>query len=445
VTIFTTCKPFSGISKIHQGNALRSWAILGLDVIILGDEPGVAEICKEIGATHIKDVIRSSENLPLINDLFRKAEQNSSTQYLAYLNSDIILLPDFLDTVNVLAKHKQSNTPRLLTARRYNIPLNEEIDFASPTYTNRLVDLKDLTGSWDHPFAIDMFLYSRDLFQELPTFSVGRPQWDNWMLGEAIRQKSNLIDCSDTCTLLHPIHGYGGNWEEVTFGKSARHNKELGNFISHNIEDSCTHFIETDTIIALTKDRRTIIAEKCKPNILNEFASALGFFTQAPPEKQTEIVDDLKSIFWRLQLFFPLQPILQVNVEHVCNHLKHAKDLCKTHSPQKALLHLQDILAYVFLQKLQQAVELKHPLFIWGAGQYGLRLYDLLSRHNIPIEAFIDKNQHKIQSGTAPLKVQGKDILHEQRGKGAIIIIASMHFKEIIEEAKKLNIYGYYY
>ena len=58
VTIFSTPKPFTGLNKIIQWNAIKSWKNLGEDyeIILLGNDKGVKEICDELDLIHLHQV-----------------------------------------------------------------------------------------------------------------------------------------------------------------------------------------------------------------------------------------------------------------------------------------------------------------------------------------------------------------------------------------------------
>ena len=59
LTLFTAPKPFTDphISMI-QRNTLRNWLALGdeVKVVVIGDDPGIAEVCQEMGIRHLPDV-----------------------------------------------------------------------------------------------------------------------------------------------------------------------------------------------------------------------------------------------------------------------------------------------------------------------------------------------------------------------------------------------------
>ena len=99
LTIFSTPKPFIDphITTI-QRNAIRSWLALGddVEVLLVGDEPGLAETAAELGVRHLANVACNKWGTPLISAIFSLAREHGSGELLAYVNADILFLPDLL-------------------------------------------------------------------------------------------------------------------------------------------------------------------------------------------------------------------------------------------------------------------------------------------------------------------------------------------------------------
>src|SRR6516162_11091544 len=97
LTIFATPKPFRGHVNIIQRNALKSWTLLhpGVEVILFGDDDGVAEVCGEFGLRHEPHVDRHPSGMKYLNYQFDRAQAIARNAYLCYSNCDIILLDDF--------------------------------------------------------------------------------------------------------------------------------------------------------------------------------------------------------------------------------------------------------------------------------------------------------------------------------------------------------------
>ncbi|HEX7974252.1 MAG TPA: hypothetical protein VF498_07575, partial [Anaerolineales bacterium] len=93
LTIFTAPKPFTNphIATI-QRNAIQAWRHVGqdVDVILVGNEHGMAETASEFGVAHLPDVACNEKGTPLVSSIFQLARQASSSPVLAYLNADIL-------------------------------------------------------------------------------------------------------------------------------------------------------------------------------------------------------------------------------------------------------------------------------------------------------------------------------------------------------------------
>src|SRR5215471_6752935 len=101
LTIFSTAKPFQGHNAIIQRNALESWRRLDaeIEIILLGDDPGVAEVCQELHLRHEPKVKHNESGAPLLNDLFERAQQAARHETVGYCNADIILTADFVRAI----------------------------------------------------------------------------------------------------------------------------------------------------------------------------------------------------------------------------------------------------------------------------------------------------------------------------------------------------------
>ena len=100
ITLFSAPKPFTNphIAMI-QRNAIKSWTLLSdVEVILLGEEEGLAEAAKELGVKHIAHVASNANGTPLISSMFKLARENSSSDLLCIINADMILMPDFVES-----------------------------------------------------------------------------------------------------------------------------------------------------------------------------------------------------------------------------------------------------------------------------------------------------------------------------------------------------------
>ena len=105
LTFFSTPKPFLGHIDVIQRNALRSWQSIHPDVeiLLLGDDAGAAEVCHELGIRHLPDVRRNPHGTKYLASFYDQAQELARHDILCHLNCDILLLEDFPRAVEQVA------------------------------------------------------------------------------------------------------------------------------------------------------------------------------------------------------------------------------------------------------------------------------------------------------------------------------------------------------
>jgi hypothetical protein len=207
ITIFTAPKPFTNphIATI-QSNALRNWKALGaeVEIIVLGEEDGLAQAATGIGVRHLPNVARNSSGTPLVNDLFRLARENSSSHLLAYVNADILLLPNFVESARKASLQVEKF---LIVGQRWDLDVQAPLEF-SANWSNILRQQTQAQGKLHPPMGSDYFIFPRTCFQEIPTFAIGRAGWDNWMIYEARCRGWLTLDATADIFIIHQNHDY---------------------------------------------------------------------------------------------------------------------------------------------------------------------------------------------------------------------------------------------
>jgi hypothetical protein len=208
LTIFSTARPLTGKPALQQRNAIRSWTSLrpAPDIVLFGDEDGVADICRELGLIHVPHVARTEFGMPLVNDMFLKAQGLSRFDSLCYVNSDIVLMSDFgRALIRIKAWSRQQ--PFLMVGKHREVGIDEPLDFSSH-WEDRVRELLSRDGQMGPALALDWFAFSRGLFVDMPQFAVGRAGWDNWMVYGARRCGARVIDTSVVVSAVHQRHDY---------------------------------------------------------------------------------------------------------------------------------------------------------------------------------------------------------------------------------------------
>lgn len=211
ITLFSAPKPFTNphIAMI-QRNAIKSWTLLSdAEVILLGEETGLAEAARELGVKHLPNVARNESGTPLISSMFQLTRENSTSDLLCIINADMILMSDFvqaaLESRSLLLGRRQQNF--VLLSQRWDLDVTQPIEFTAG-WQNRLQATIDREGSLHRPAGSDFFLFPRSSYLDIPNFTIGRAGWDNWMIYKARKEKWAVIDCTPSVMIVHQNHDY---------------------------------------------------------------------------------------------------------------------------------------------------------------------------------------------------------------------------------------------
>ncbi len=207
LTIFTAPKPFTNPHiDLIQRNAIQSWTHLGdqVEALLIGEEDRLAEAAVELGVRHLPDVARNAQGTPLVSSIFDLARQASRSPLLAYVNADIILLPEFV----TIARQTAAQCGRfLVVGQRWDLDQREPLRFGSD-WSGRLRQELDMRGRLHPPGGSDYFIFPRDCFTAMPPFAIGRAGWDNWMFFYARQQHWPVVDATHVLPVIHQDHDY---------------------------------------------------------------------------------------------------------------------------------------------------------------------------------------------------------------------------------------------
>ncbi|MFH0957175.1 MAG: hypothetical protein V1897_00580 [Pseudomonadota bacterium] len=205
LAIFTIPKPFKDHVGIIQRNALRSWLDLSpsCEVILCGDDEGVAETAAQFNVLHISNLERNTYGTPLLNSAFLNVIQYTRNNLLCYVNADIILFPNLLDAVKLVPFEQF-----LMVGQRWDMDVSSEIDFQSENWESKLMNDRQSRGRLHGTSGIDYFVFPKNTISGLPNFAVGRPGWDNWLIYHARSLEIPVIDATNAVKIIHQNHDY---------------------------------------------------------------------------------------------------------------------------------------------------------------------------------------------------------------------------------------------
>jgi hypothetical protein len=206
VTLFSAPKPFTDphIATI-QRNAIKSWTLLpDVEVLLIGNEEGVAETATELGVKHLLDVKCSQSGTPLISSMFQLARENSDSDLLCIINADMILMPDFVEASR---RSRLQRDKFVLLSQRWDLDIKRPIEFIEG-WEGSLRSTVHGQGQLHRPAGSDFFLFPKSCYTDVPDFAIGRAGWDNWMIYKARQEKWPVIDCTPSVMIVHQNHDY---------------------------------------------------------------------------------------------------------------------------------------------------------------------------------------------------------------------------------------------
>ena len=207
VTILTAPKPFVDPHiQLIQKNALRSWKALGnqVDIIVLGNDEGITENMISLGIRQYPNVRCNDKGTPLISSMLEIGRNESSSPYLAIVNTDIILFPDFIQSVKIVSKVRKKF---LIMGQRWDMEITKEIGEQDSDFT-LLKQRVPVEAKLHVPLGSDYFIFPRTSYQLIPDLVIGRAGWDNWFIYKSRWEGWTVVDASCDVMIVHQSHDY---------------------------------------------------------------------------------------------------------------------------------------------------------------------------------------------------------------------------------------------
>jgi hypothetical protein len=206
ITLFSAPKPFTDPHiALIQRNAIKSWTLLpDVEVILLGEETGLAEAARELDVRHIPNVGRNENGTPLISSMFQLAREESKSDLLCIINADVLLMPDFIEAAH---RSRLQRDKFVMLSQRWDYDITKPIDFTDG-WESRLRESVRKQNQLHRPAGSDFFLFPKSCYQDVPDFTIGRAGWDNWMIYKARAEGWAVIDCTPSIMIVHQNHDY---------------------------------------------------------------------------------------------------------------------------------------------------------------------------------------------------------------------------------------------
>jgi hypothetical protein len=203
ILLFCSSGPIdSEEKKLTTTAAFTSWKRFNFDVLFLGEEYH-KELCDEYGFI-LDTQVEKDRGLPIIRNIFQKALSYPGYDYYCYINTDIILLEDINEFLNVIKKTEEEFC---VVGQRINVYDLPPINFSKHSYDNILSIIYLLKKELYQHTGIDYFCFTPNFWDvnQIPDFRIARGFFDNWLINYGITEgNGKMIDLSYVFQPIHP-------------------------------------------------------------------------------------------------------------------------------------------------------------------------------------------------------------------------------------------------
>jgi hypothetical protein len=148
-------------------------------------------------------LLRNEFGTPLVSSIFSEAEKHAQFPSLCYINADIILLSDFLPTIQRI---QAWNSRSLIVGQRWDLDVNESLN-GEPGWEGLLRQRLRTSGELEPHTGIDYFVFQRGFWGAIPGFTTGHcGYWDNWLIFRARMLGVPIVDATKSLTAIHQNH-----------------------------------------------------------------------------------------------------------------------------------------------------------------------------------------------------------------------------------------------
>lgn len=274
VTLFTTFADHfhSDTQKLFvHNNTLANWASFkpSVNLILFSNDTYWSGVARSHGWDVIKPLRENNGTKPpILKDMFRLAMSRYKTQWFGYVNADILLTRDLLSNLEMLTKKYNTEKSRIfLTGRRTNV---ENLTNLDPVSEASIEQNAKRYGRLYKEDAEDFFIATSSFpWREILPVVVGRPGYDNWLVGEArCRLNATVIDVTETLLAFHQTTKKGGNSEGHFHADSdfnynvLKQNKIVPNFLA-GLTDCIIYFTYRTFCDTIDVAKRTHFGPQC--------------------------------------------------------------------------------------------------------------------------------------------------------------------------------------
>eukprot|EP00040_Diaphanoeca_grandis_P029278 m.171171 g.171171 ORF g.171171 m.171171 type:complete len:665 (-) comp31638_c0_seq1:271-2265(-) len=250
ITMFSVLKDASVTESLRSSPgimftvvAVRSWLALNISKVILF---GTGSTCKAFMTVEetfrsdtrvvcveppcLADASTGAEGVPRMDCIFKQARKIARSDFLMFSNSDLVYFDDIVTAISAVANRVPN--PFMVGKRRdYNFTVTDIHEVGELEWLDNL-NKKMKRSAIGHPReGIDFMVFPTKNTPKLPPFLVGRIEWDQWTLLQAIGDPSiATVEISEVVFAVHLNHG---SFKQSHSRPGTSYNKQLAMFLPH--------------------------------------------------------------------------------------------------------------------------------------------------------------------------------------------------------------------
>jgi hypothetical protein len=228
ITIFATPRPFVGPFDRIQRNGIKSWLALRprCQIILFEDEEGTTKkVAGDLGVEYADGKRNEFGNL-LLDSVFEEAAKRARGEVLAHIDADILVGSDFVRAVEGV-KEKMGDKPFYMVGRRYDADIEDDLNFEDNQWEKWIKKIIEEKGKLHGLAGMDYWVFPKNFDFNPPSFVIGRPGMDSWLIGQARIRKIPVIDATLVVNIVHLNHNYPQQKKDF-FSIETKRNLKLG-------------------------------------------------------------------------------------------------------------------------------------------------------------------------------------------------------------------------
>jgi hypothetical protein len=217
LTIFTlTMSMDEGLQKSDRDSWMKQWNAISSWSHLVGNENVLVFVSDEWSCDYLsrsfpgmkcrldRECINAQYRRTDLSCVWRTAHDMTDTEYLLFINADIILLDDLIQSFKYVSSH--SNKDFIMIGQRSDLEVSDVIDFSNKAQVDSLKKLLNEKGKLHGEWGLDYFLHSKTGFEKIrfPSFLAGVFRWDNWLVSSFLLQSgSDVVDATGSVRIIH--------------------------------------------------------------------------------------------------------------------------------------------------------------------------------------------------------------------------------------------------